>query len=431
MKCEVEVLTPTQRRLRVEVPADRVDKAFARVYRQVGREAKVRGFRPGKVPQHMLRGLYGTEIQARALSDLVEESLAGALKDQGLEPVSEPRLETGDLNEAQPFAFSAVIEVKPDIELKDYRGVPVERVRADVTDEDVDRAVKSLQDRNAQLEPVEGRDEVEEGDYVLIDFAGSVDGEPFPGGSAEGYGVDTGAGEALPEFERGLVGMKLGEPGNIAVSFPADANDERVAGKTADFEVTVRDIRRKILPPLDDEFASDYGECDSLDELREKVRSRLQDEIETLQNGGLKERIMERLIDQHHFEVAPSMLDRELSYLVSRAGSRRERPADAAEPTTEELREELTPQAERRVRVTLLLEKIAAAEGITASDEDVDGRIDALARAGGSQAATVREHYRQDWARETMRSQIVSEKTLDFLLDHADVTVVDAPENGC
>ncbi len=432
MKCEVDVLTPTQRRLRVEIPAERVDKAFARIYRQFGRQAKVRGFRAGKIPQNVLRGLYGTEIQARALSELVEESLAGAVKDQGLEPVSEPRLETGDLNEAQAFAFSAVIEVKPDIELKDYRGVPVERLRADVKDDDVDRALTSLQDRNAQLEPVEGRDEVEEGDYVLIDFSGSVDGEPFPGSAAEGYGVDIGAGQALPEFERGLVGMKRGEPGNIAVSFPADANDERVAGKTADFEVTVRDIRRKILPPLDDEFARDYGECDSLDELREKVRSRLQGEIETLQDGGLKDRIMEHLIDQHDFEVAPSMVDRELSYLVRRAGSRRERPgADATEPTTEEVREELTPQAERRVRATLLLEKIAAAEGITASDEEVDGRIDAVARAGGSQAAAVREHYRQDWARETMRSQLVSEKTLDFLLDQADVTVVDPPESAC
>ena len=130
MKCEVEVLTPTERRLRVEVPAERVGKAFARIYRQVGRQAKVRGFRAGKIPQHILRGLYGTEIQAQALSELVEESLAGAMEEHGLEPVSEPRLETGELDEAQPFAFSAVVEVKPDIELKDYRGVPVERVRA-------------------------------------------------------------------------------------------------------------------------------------------------------------------------------------------------------------------------------------------------------------------------------------------------------------
>ena len=416
----------------MEIPADRVDKAFARMYRQFGRQAKVRGFRSGKVPQHVLRGLYGTEIQARVLSELVEESLAGAVADEGLEPVSEPRLEAGDLNEAQPFAFTAVIEVKPEIELKNYRAVPVERVRADVGGEEVERALKALQDRNAQLEPVEGRDEVAEGDYVLVDFAGSVEGEPFPGSTAENYAVEIGAGQSLPEFEQGLVGMKRGVAGNIAVNIPAEANDERLAGKTADFQVTVQDIRHKILPPLDDEFARDYGECDSLEELREKLRAELQSEIETLQNGPLKDQIMERLIEEHSFEVAPSMVDRELSYLMRRARSQRELSgAEAPEPTTEELREELTPRAERRVKMMLLVEKIAAAEGIMASDEEVDGRIEALARASGGQAASVREQYGQDWARETMRSQLVSEKTLDFLLEQADVTVVDPPETGC
>ena len=431
MKCEVEVLTPTQRKLRLEVPADRVGKAFARIYRQVGRQAKVRGFRAGKIPQHILRGLYGTEIQAQALSELVEESLAGAVKEQGLEPVSEPRLETGELDEGLPFAFTAVIEVKPDIELKKYHAVPVERVRADVEDEDLERALKELQDRNAQLEPVEGRDRVEDGDYVFIDFSGSVDGEAFPGGTAESYPVEVGAGKALPEFERGLVGMERGAPGTIAVEFPAEMGDERLAGKTADFEVTVKEIRNKVLPALDDEFARDYGECETLEELREKLRSELRSEIEAFQDRQLKDRIVERLMEGHDFEVSPSMVDRELSYLARRAASQREMSApDAPEPTTDELREELRPEAERRVKMMLLIERIAAAEGITASEEEVNGRVEAVARASGDQAAAVRRQYGQDWARATLRSQLVSEKTLDFLLREAEVTVVEPPENG-
>ena len=432
MKSEVEVLTPTRRRLRVEVPVDRVSKAFARIYRQVGRQAKVRGFRSGKVPQHVLRGLYGTEIQARALSELVQEALGGVMQDRGLEPVAEPRLETGELNEAQPFAFTAVIEVKPDIELKNYRALPVERVRADVSDEDVDRALKALQDRNAQLEAVEGRDRVEDGDYVLIDFSGSVDGKPFPGSTAESYAVDIGAGNALPEFEQGLVGLTLGVPGNITVNFSGAGRDAPAAGRSADFEVTVQDIRNKILPPLDDEFARDYGECDSLAELREKIRAELQSEIEAYQNGPLKDRIIERLVEDHTFEVSPSMVDRELSYLMRRARNRGESSgSEAPEPTTEELREELTPQAERRVKTMLLLERIAAAEGIAASDEEVARRIEAMARASGDRAASVREQYGQAWARETLRSRLVSEKTLDFLLEQADITVVDPPQTAC
>lgn len=429
MKCEVDVLTPTQRRLRVEVPAERVDQAFARIYGEIGRRAKVRGFRSGKIPRSILHGLYGAEVQTQALSELVEESLAGAVREQGLEPVSEPRLEVGDLKQEQPFSFTAVVDVKPDIELKEYRAIPLERVRAEVGDEEVDRALAELRERSAQLEPVEDRVRVEEGDYVLVDFSGSVDGKPFPGSAAEGYPVDVGAGKALPEFERGLVGMERDATGTLVVNLPANVRDEGTAGKQAEFEVTVRDIRRKLLPPLDDEFARDYGECDSLPELREKLRSDLQREVDAFQDRRLKERIVERLMEEHDFEAAPSMVDRELSYLVESARRRRDpSEADAPEPTTDELREELMPQARRHVKMRLLLEKLAAAEGITASDEEVERRVETLARAGGEQASSVRKQYREDWAREVLRSQLASEKTLDFLLREADVTMVDPPE---
>lgn len=429
MKCEVDVLTPTQRRLRVEVPAERVDRAFARVYREVGRRAKVRGFRSGKIPRGVLHGLYGAEIQTEALSEIVGESLADAVRDRGLELVSEPRLDVGELKQEQPFAFTVVVDVKPDIELGNYRAIPLERVRAEVGDEEVDRTLADLRERSAQLEPVEDRVRVEEGDYVLVDFSATVDGEPFPGSTAEGYPVDIGAGQSLPEFEQGLVGMEREAPQTLVVNLPASVQDERMAGKQAEFEVTVRDIRRKVLPPLDDEFARDYGECDSLPELREKLRSDLQREVDAFQDRRLQDRIVDRLVEEHDFEAPPSMVDLELSYLVERAKARRDPSgADAPAPTADELREELAPQARSQVKARLLLEKIAAAEGIAASDEEVDRRVEALARASGEQAGSVRERYRQDRARAVLRSQIESGKTLDFLLREADVTVVEPPE---
>lgn len=429
MKCEVDVLTPTQRRLRVEVPAERVDRAFARVYREVGRRAKVRGFRSGRIPRGVLHGLYGTEIQTEALSEIVGESLADAVRDRGLELVSEPRLDVGELKQEQPFAFTVVVDVKPDIELGNYRAIPLERVRAEVGDDEVDRALAELRERSAQLEPVEDRVRVEEGDYVLVDFSATVDGEPFPGSTAEGYPVDIGAGQSLPEFEQGLVGMEREAPQTLVVNLPASVQDERMAGKQAEFEVTVRDIRRKVLPPLDDEFARDYGECDSLPELRGKLRSDLQREVDAFQDRRLKDRIVDRLVEEHDFEAPPSMVDLDLSYLVERAKARRDPSgADAPAPTADELREELAPQARSQVKARLLLEKIAAAEGIAASDEEVDRRVEALARASGEQAGSVRERYRQDRARAVLRSQIASGKTLDFLLREADVTVVEPPE---
>ncbi len=428
MKCDIEVVTPTQRRLRVEVPADRVAKTFARIYREFGRRAKVRGFRAGKVPQQVLRGLYGADIQAQAMSEIVEAALGEAVKEQGLDPVSEPRLDAGDLAEAQAFAFSAVMEVKPEIELGNYRGLALSRPRVDVDDEHVDRMLEDFREKYAQLEPVEERQEVEEGDYVFIDFAGTVDGEPFPGGSAENYAVDIGAGKFLPEFERGMIGMKKGVPGTLAVELPADSSEPQPAGRRAEFSVTVRDIRRKDLPPLDDDFARDHGECDSLGELREKVRSRLRGEVERFQNTRLQDQIVEQLLEAHSVDTPPSMVERELSYLVRQAATERESAADEPAPTTDELRETWTPEAQRRVQASLLIDEIAAAEGISVSAEEVQRRIDAMAQANAGQAAAVRERYRQDWARATLRSQMITEKTLDFLLEQASVTVVEPPE---
>lgn len=429
MKCDIEVLTPTQKKLRVEVPADQVAKTFSRIYREFGRRAKVRGFRAGKIPQHVLRGLYGADIQAQALSEIVEASLGEAVKQHGIEPVSEPRLDAGELSEAQPFTFCAVMDVRPDIELGNYRGIALNRPRVDVDDDQVDQTLDAFREHQAQLEPVEEREQVEDGDYVFIDFAGTVDGETFPGSSAENYAVDIGAGQSLPEFERGLVGMKKGVPGNLVVELPADSPEPRGAGRKAEFTVTVRDIRRKDLPPLDDDFARDYGECESLGELREKVRSQLQDEVARFQNTRLQDEIVEQLLETHAVDTPPSMVERELSYLVRRAATERESAgADTPAPTTEELREKWTPGAQRRVRASLLIDEIASAEGISVSAEEVEGRVDAMARASGGQAAAVRERYRQERARATLRSQMVTEKTLDFLLEQAEVTVMEPPE---
>ena len=193
--------------------------------------------------------------------------------------------------------------------------------------------------------------------------------------------------------------------------------------------MTVRDIRRKDLPPLDDDFARDYGECESLEELRGKVRSQLQDEVERFQNTQLHDEIVKQLLDAHSVYTPTSMVERELSYLVRQAAAERESVgADTPAPTTEELREEWTPEAERRVQASLLIDEIASTEGISVSAEEVEGRIDAMARASGGQAASVRERYRQDWARATLRSRMITEKTLDFLLEQAAVTVVEPSE---
>lgn len=426
MKVELDVVSQTERKLTVEVPADLVSKEFARVYRQLGARAKIKGFRPGKVPRHVLEGLYGTEVHAQALSELVERSLVQALQENDLDVIGQPRVETGELKEGEAFSFSAAVEVKPDIELKDYKGIAVDRVRIEVQDEQVEASLERLRDRHAQLEPVEGRDIVAQGDFVLIDFTGTVEGEPLPGGEGESFGVAVGEGRTIPEFEQALVGLQRDREAVVDVRMPEDFNDTALAGKQAKFRVRVNEIKRKVLPDLDDEFAKDYGDCGSLEELREKVRAELRKELDALQARQLKDQIVQRLVEENDLVVSPSLVERELSHMLSRSGA----DASTSETsTTEERKNELRPEAERRVKMVLLLEKIASLERMDASAEELRQRVDLIARAAGDQGARVREYYAREEASEALKRQIVSEKTVDFLLQHATVREVEPPAN--
>lgn len=431
MKVEMDVVTQTERKLRVEIPADHVDKEFARMYRQLGARAKVRGFRPGKVPRHVLASLYGTEVHAQALSELVEQSLLKAVSENDLDVIGQPRVETGELKEGAPFSFSALVEVKPDIDLKEYRGIAVDRVGLEVQDEQMEAALQRLRERHAQLEPVESRDIVAQGDFVLIDFAGTIDGEPFPGGTAEDFSVGVGEGRTIPEFEQALIGLERDREAVVNVHLPDDFGDAAVAGKDAQFRVKVKEIKRKVLPELDDEFAKDYGDCASLAELKEKIRAELKKELDALQARQLKDEVVQRLLEQNDFVVPPALAERELAHMLSRSGAPGSGAGAEDEPaTTEERKNELRPEAERRVKTMLLLEKVAALEGIALTADEVNQRVDLIARAAGDQGARVRSYYARDDIRRALTQQLVSEKTLDFLLQHAAIHDVEPPSNA-
>ena len=426
MKVDLDVVTETERKLNIELPADTVTDAYARTYRQLGLHAKVKGFRPGKIPRHVLEGLYGTEVHAQALSELVEQSLLKALQENKLEVVGQPRVETGELKEGEAFSFSAIVEVKPDIHLKDYRGIDVDRVRLEVQEEQIDTSLQRLQERHSQLEPVESRDVVAQGDFVFIDFVGSIDGEPFPGGKAEGFPLEVGGGQSIAAFEHALIGLQKEREAEVNVPMPEDFGDPTVAGKDAVFRVKVNDIKRKILPDLDDEFAKDYGDSPTLEELRNKIRAELKKELESLQARQVKDRIVQNMVDQYDFAVSPSLVEKEVAYMMSRAqpqGGASGPDPDA--PTTDDLKNELRPEAERRVKGMLLMEKISQQEKIDADPDEVTQRIDLVARAAGEQGPAVREYYGREDARRELIHQIVSEKTLEFLHQHATIRDVE------
>jgi trigger factor len=426
IKVDIDELSPVQRKVRVELPAETVADEFSRAYKNLGRRVRVRGFRTGKIPRPVLQGIYGDEVKGEVRSHLVEESLAEIVRERGLQIVSRPELESNDLRETESFSFSAVFEIKPQIEVKDYLGLPIEKPRIAVTEAQVDEALRRLQENHARLEPVVDREVVEKGDFVTLDFEGSLAGKPFSGGKAQNYVLEVGAGQALAQFEEAVVGLKLGERKTVSVTYPEDFPNKEIAGRLVEFSLVAHEIKRKVLPALDDDFAKDHGECASLEELKNRLRQRLQEEMTRYQTDDLKEQALSRLIERHSFSIPQAMVERQTRYLMERyqnqmGAQRTEQPAPM-----EEVRKTLEERAMRQVRATLLMEKIAELEKIEVSDKEVQERVDLLARAAGEQAKNLREYYARSEARDDLRTQMIFDRTLGFLLDRATVREIDA-----
>lgn len=432
MKVAIDELSSIQRKVSIELPAERVAEEFAHAYKNLGRRVSVRGFRTGKIPRKVLQGIYGEDLKGEVRSHLVEECLAEVVKERDLQIVSRPEVDAGEIKEDGEFSFSAVFEIKPAIELKDYLGVEVEKVKIAISEEQVDQALKRLQEGHGRLELVEGRDIVQKGDFVSVDFDGSVEGQPFAGSKGENYVLEVGAGQALPQFEQAVEGECLGESQSVAVTYPEDYPNKEIAGKTVDFALTVREIKQKVLPVLDDEFAKDHGEHDSLAALRGSIRERLEAELKHYQDEDLKEKIVSRLIENHSFEAPPSMIERQTRYLMERfqsqlAAHQNADGDDAALPPMEEARKNFEGRAARQVQATLLVEKIAQAETIEIADKELQERVDSIARGAGERAKGVREYYARPDARDDLRAQMVFDRTLGFLLERAKIKEVDAP----
>ena len=428
MKIDIDELSPVQRKVRVELPAETVAGEFSRAYKNLSQRVRVKGFRSGKIPRNVLQGMYGDEVKGEVRSHLVEESLGEIVKDRNLQIVSRPEVETAEFNESGPFSFSAVFEVKPDFEVKNYLGMEVEKLTIAITEAQVEEALQRLQEGHARLELVEGREVVQKGDFVTLDFEGTMDGKPFAGGKGENYMLEVGAGQALPQFEEAVVGLRLGERQTVSVNYPENYPNKEIAGKAVEFSIVAREIKQKVLPVLDDEFAKDHGECASLDELKTRIRERLEHELGQYQKEELKEKLVSRLIEAHPFAIPPSMVERQTRYLMERYQNQVAAQRDAESPAPmEEVRKNLEPRATRQVQATLLVEKIAQLEHIEISDKDVQERVDALARAAGERAKTLREVYARAEARDDLRAQMVFERTLEYLLERAIVKEVDRP----
>ncbi len=430
MQVQIEELNPTRRKIAVEVPLEAVRSEIDRAFGRVQQTAQIRGFRPGRVPRAVLEKYFGDQVRADVLSHLIEHSYADAVEQAGLRPVGAPEIVPESLEAGKPLRFSATVDVLPKLEVTDYQGLAAKRPIRDVTDEDVASALERLRESLAELRPIEGREECREGDFASIDYIASADGRALPSGSRENRLVEVGKDSVPKAIDEALVGMKIGEKRAAEVSFPDDVPDKTVAGRSVRFEVTLRALREKVLPALDDELAKEHGECATLDELRVKLRERIAASIRRQGDEQVREQLIDELLRRNSFEVPKSLVERQVDAFVEEllerlGGERSGLEKDAARLET--LRNDYRPRAERQVRAVLALDRLAESIPIEVSQEEVTKRVAETAEQAGAQAAKVREVYREPAARAELESRIRRERALEEVVARAAIEEVSVP----
>jgi trigger factor len=428
MKVIIETISAVEKKLNFEIPQERVGEELEKVYRSFQHNARIKGFRPGKAPRALIERQFGDQVAAEVGSHLVEESYAQALDDHKLLVVTRPHVVAEKLAPGQPFRYSATVEIRPEISVIEYEGLEVEKQVRQVQDKEVEDALHHLAESFAQLHPVTDRSQIEHGDVIRLDCAAFVNGKPAPGLQSKGKLVEIGRENIFPGFQERLLGEKKGASLEFTLPFPENQEGEGNTSRAADFRVAVHELLRKEVPQLDDEFAKDHGECETLEELRGKVRQNIQQTLDRRAESQLEDAIIAQLVTKNPIEVPPSLIREQEHRMLVEAGVLR--PDDdlaagqAALP--EQLREEFSSRARRQVQAFLLLDALANQVGITISVEEMQKRIDDIVAANGiERRQQVAAFYERQENRAVLERRLRQEKTLRLVVDKARVKLVE------
>ncbi len=407
----------------VTVPRSRVASAFDRTYRDLARTASIKGFRKGKVPRSVLEKMYGASIPEEIERVLIQETIQEAVERSGLEPLVQPDVEAGEPKIDSDFEYTLRIEVKPEVELPDLDGLPAKAPVVRVDDEEVDAELERMREANAPW--IEEAEDVAaaEGHTITFDYEGSVDGELFEGGKAEGVDLELGSGRMIPGFEEGLIGAKAGESPTLNVTFPEEYHAENLAGKEAQFACTVHAIKKRQVPELDDEFAKDMGEYENLDDLRDKIRGDFTTRRERERQNAIERSAMDSLLERCEFDVPPGIVERQLEHQIQQMHQQFQGqiPPDILNQQLARMREDGRDAAERRVRESFVLEALVKAGELTTSDEDVEERYVEMAEGQGMEVEQVKQMAAaQGWG-DAIRAEILDKKALEYLVAKATV----------
>ncbi|MBT9779981.1 trigger factor [Clostridium sp. MCC353] len=425
MSLQVEKLEKNMAKLTVEVPAAQFEEAMTTAFKKNKNKFNLPGFRKGKAPQAMIEKMYGPGVfYEDAANVVIDSTYAGAMEESGLDIVSRPEIDVVQIEKGKEFIYTATVAVKPEVTLGEYKGLEVEKASAEVTDEDVENELKKVQEQNSRLITVEDRP-VADGDQVVIDFEGFVDGEAFDGGKSEDYPLTIGSHSFIDTFEEQLVGKNIGEECEVNVTFPTEYHADNLAGKPATFKVTVKEIKYKELPELNDEFAGEVSEFETLDEYKADVKAKL---LEAKQKQAATEnenRVVEKAVANATMEIPDPMIDGQVNNMIDDYARRMQSQGLSLEQymqytgmTIEKLQEQMRPQALRRIQTRLVLEAIVKAENIQVEDEAVDKEIAAMAEAYKMEADQVKA-YMGEGGINQVKEDLAVQEAVDMIVAEA------------
>ena len=425
MSVQVEKLEKNMAKLTVEVSAEDFKAAIKKAFNKNKNRFAIPGFRKGKAPQAMIEKMYGEGVfYEDAADEAINASYAEAMKESGLDIVSRPEVTIEKIGKDEPFVYSALVAVKPEVTLGQYKGVEVEKADASVSAEDVEAELKKVQEQNARLLTVEDRG-VEDGDQTVIDFEGFVDGKGFEGGKAEDYPLTIGSHSFIDTFEEQLIGKKIGEECEVNVTFPTEYHAADLAGKPATFKVTVKEIKVKELPELNDEFASEVSEFDTLDEYKKDVEKKLAEKKEIEANSKNEDAVVAKVVENATMEIPDKMIDAQAENMVQDMARRMQSQGRSLDMylkytgmTVEQMKEQARPDAEKRIRTRLVLEAVAKAENIQISDEKVDEEVAKMAEAYKMEVEKLKSYMSESDVKQ-MKEDLAVQQAVDLLVAEA------------
>ena len=425
MSVQVEKLEKNMAKLTIEVPAEEFEKAVQSVYQRNKNKFSIPGFRKGKVPRHMIEKMYGVGVfYEEAVNDLLPMAYEDGVNESGLEVVSRPAIDVTQVEAGKPMVFTAEVAVKPEVTLGQYKGLEVAAADLSVSDEDVDAEIKKEQEKNATVVTVEDR-AIADGDTAVIDFEGFCDGVPFEGGKGEAFPLVIGSGQFIPGFEEQLVGKNTGDEVEVNVTFPVPYQAKELEGKDAMFKVKVNEIKGKILPELDDEFASEVSDFETMDEYRKDVKKNLAEKKANAAKQEKEDRLVDMAAANAEMEIPAAMIDTRAEDQVDDFARRLQSQGLSIEQYMQytgldraKMVEQAKEQAEKSIRIRLMLEAVAKAENIAASEEECEAELAKMAEGYGMEVETLKNYFGEREMAQ-IKADLEVQKAIDLLVAEA------------